>query len=68
MFMDVEIIPAKSLGESFREPSTTYPAGRKCTEKECGTVLSIYNPDDQCLKHLEGKIQARMRIWGKKYA
>lgn len=27
------------------KPNTRYPKGRRC---ECGTILSIYNGDDEC--------------------
>jgi hypothetical protein len=28
------------------------PAGRKCQEPDCPTVLSVYNPEDFCFAHL----------------
>jgi hypothetical protein len=31
--------------------SRTFPPGRKCTEPDCETVLSIYNETDFCGLH-----------------
>jgi hypothetical protein len=36
------------------ERPETYPAGRRCHEPGCITVLSVYNPEDYCGAH-EGR-------------
>jgi hypothetical protein len=46
-------------------PSPTFPEGRVCREKGCGTRLSIYNDGDFCFLH-EPEITPRLR--GKKIA
>ena len=37
-------------------PIKTYPAGRVCKWKGCGTILTIYNPESHCLFHSRIKV------------
>jgi hypothetical protein len=32
-------------------PARQHPTGRRCAARQCGTVLSRYNPSDTCARH-----------------
>lgn len=47
---------------SSAEPRTLAASGRKCSEKECQTILSVHNDSDTCSIH----DPIRMPLWRKK--
>jgi hypothetical protein len=54
-----------TLFTGHERPSRTFPEGRVCSAKGCGTRLSIYNDGAFCFLH-EPEITPRLR--GKKIA
>lgn len=49
----VEINPdsVRPIGHDVGPKPKRYATGRVCTFDGCGTVLSVYNPEDQCFRH-----------------
>ncbi len=47
--MSVEVTVRVST--STGTPPRTYPPGRLCSRRDCGTVLSIYNAGPHCRAH-----------------
>jgi hypothetical protein len=45
-----DIMKARKAGGYVRKPGT-YPAGRVCSQEDCGTRLSTYNPRLTCRQH-----------------
>lgn len=42
---------ARASGPSNVKPSETHGTGRVCADDDCSTILSRYNPAEQCAVH-----------------
>ncbi|MEA2522477.1 MAG: hypothetical protein QOI81_2123 [Actinomycetota bacterium] len=44
-------IAGRAIWQAAGSRPRTFPVGRVCREKDCTTVLSIYNRREQCAEH-----------------
>jgi hypothetical protein len=50
---------AASKGETMKKPLQTSQEGRKCMFPDCECILSIYNSEKYCHKHLDQMTNAK---------